>query len=52
MLPAGQTRCEVNMVSITEHTTKTTRHTTFYLAAGPESGPLVIFIHGWAETVA
>lgn len=40
------------MVSITEHTTKTTRHTTFYLAAGPESGPLVIFIHGWAETVA
>jgi soluble epoxide hydrolase / lipid-phosphate phosphatase len=36
-------------VSITEHTTKTDRHTTFYLAAGPESGPLVIFIHGWPE---
>jgi soluble epoxide hydrolase / lipid-phosphate phosphatase len=34
---------------ITEHTTKTARHTTFYLAAGPEDGPLVIFIHGWPE---
>ena len=21
--------------------------TTFYLAAGPKSGPLLIFIHGW-----
>jgi soluble epoxide hydrolase / lipid-phosphate phosphatase len=34
---------------ITEHTTKTPRHTTFYLAAGPENGPLVLFIHGWPE---
>jgi pimeloyl-ACP methyl ester carboxylesterase len=34
---------------ITEHTTKTARHTTFYLAAGPEEGPPVIFIHGWPE---
>lgn len=34
---------------VTEHTTRTDRHTTFYLAAGPESGPLVIFIHGWPE---
>jgi pimeloyl-ACP methyl ester carboxylesterase len=32
---------------ITEHTIKTERHTTFYLAAGPEDGPLVIFVHGW-----
>jgi pimeloyl-ACP methyl ester carboxylesterase len=23
--------------------------TTFYLAAGPETGPLVIFVHGWPE---
>lgn len=36
-------------MSITEHTIKTDRHTTFYLAAGPEDGPLVIFVHGWPE---
>ena len=34
---------------ITEHTVKTRRHTTFYLAAGPKNGPLVIFVHGWPE---
>lgn len=34
---------------ITEHTIKTERHTTFYLAAGPEDGPLVLFVHGWPE---
>jgi pimeloyl-ACP methyl ester carboxylesterase len=33
----------------TEHTVKTRRHTTFYLAAGPEDGPLIIFVHGWPE---
>jgi hypothetical protein len=27
---------------ITEHALKTERHTTFFLAAGPENGPLVI----------
>jgi pimeloyl-ACP methyl ester carboxylesterase len=36
-------------MSVTEHTTKTKRHTTFYLAAGPENGPLIIFVHGWPE---
>ncbi|NOT53922.1 MAG: alpha/beta hydrolase [Deltaproteobacteria bacterium] len=36
-------------MSITEHTVKTPRHTTSYLAAGPEDGPLVIFVHGWPE---
>ena len=34
---------------VTEHTVKTERHTTFYLAAGPTNGPLVIFVHGWPE---
>jgi len=34
---------------VTEHTVKTERHTTFYLAAGPANGPLVIFVHGWPE---
>ena len=36
-------------MALTEHTLKTDRHTTFYLAAGPEDGPLVIFVHGWPE---
>ncbi len=34
---------------VTQHTVKTERHTTFYLAAGPANGPLVIFVHGWPE---
>ena len=34
---------------VTEHTLKTQRHTTGYLACGPESGPLLIFCHGWPE---
>ena len=36
-------------MSITEHTVKTDSHTTFYLADGPEDGPLIIFVHGWPE---
>ncbi len=34
---------------IAEHTLKTDRHTTGYLACGREDGPLVIFVHGWPE---
>jgi pimeloyl-ACP methyl ester carboxylesterase len=28
---------------------QTARHRTAYLAAGPEDGPLMIFVHGWPE---
>ncbi len=35
--------------SVTEHTLKTSRHTTGYLACGPQDGPLLIFCHGWPE---
>jgi pimeloyl-ACP methyl ester carboxylesterase len=34
---------------VTEHTVKTARHTTGYLACGAEGGPLLIFCHGWPE---
>lgn len=35
--------------AITEHVVRSERHTTFYLACGPQDGPLVIFLHGWPE---
>ncbi|MEM7741727.1 MAG: alpha/beta hydrolase [Pseudomonadota bacterium] len=34
---------------LSENVLKTDRHETFYLACGPEDGPLVIFCHGWPE---
>tara|TARA_R110002094_G_scaffold83852_1_gene88431 strand:+ start:325 stop:1344 length:1020 start_codon:yes stop_codon:yes gene_type:complete len=34
---------------ITEHLVKSQRHTTFYLADGPEDGVPIIFVHGWPE---
>jgi pimeloyl-ACP methyl ester carboxylesterase len=34
---------------ITEHCLRSAEHTQFYLACGPEDGPLVIFVHGWPE---
>ena len=33
----------------TEHTFKSARHTTGYLACGIEGAPLLIFCHGWPE---
>lgn len=35
--------------TITEHVAVTPRHTTFYVAAGPTDGPLIVFVHGWPE---
>ncbi len=34
---------------ITEHVCRTPRHTTFYLACGPQDGPLILFLHGWPD---
>ena len=34
---------------VTEHTVKTARHTTGYLACGAEAAPLLVFCHGWPE---
>jgi pimeloyl-ACP methyl ester carboxylesterase len=35
--------------AVTEHTAKSARHTTGYLACGVEEAPLLIFVHGWPE---
>jgi len=37
------------LLSVTEHFMKTARHSSFYLACGLETGPLIIFVHGWPE---
>ena len=34
---------------VTEHVAKSARHTSFYLACGPEDGVPIIFVHGWPE---
>jgi pimeloyl-ACP methyl ester carboxylesterase len=34
---------------VTDHFMRTGRHASFYLASGPEAGPLIIFIHGSPE---
>ena len=34
---------------VTEHTVKTNRHTTGYLACGAEGAPLLVFCNGWPE---
>ena len=34
---------------VTEHFAESGRHSSFYLACGPETGPLIVFVHGWPE---
>src|SRR5215469_3896006 len=34
---------------VTEHTAKTARHTTFYLACGAADATPIVFVHGWPE---
>ena len=36
-------------MKITENFFESSRHKTFYLAAGPESGVPLFFIHGWPD---
>ena len=37
------------VLEVTAHEVSTAGHTTFYLACGPEDGPLVVVVHGWPE---
>jgi pimeloyl-ACP methyl ester carboxylesterase len=37
------------MFPIAERIAKTARHRTFYLSAGAEDAPLIVFVHGWPE---
>lgn len=39
----------MSATQITEHSVQTGPHTSFYLACGPEDGPLIMFVHGWPE---
>ena len=35
--------------TVAEYVVRTGDHQSFYLAAGPADGPMIIFVHGWPE---
>ena len=35
--------------TVAEYVVRTCNHQSFYLAAGPADGPVIIFVHGWPE---
>ena len=39
----------MSTIEITENSVHTKGHHSFYFAAGPEDGPVIIFVHGWPE---
>ena len=39
----------MNVNDTTSHVVEVAGHRTAFLAAGPENGPLLIFVHGWPE---
>jgi soluble epoxide hydrolase / lipid-phosphate phosphatase len=39
----------MRLAQVTEHVATSARHQTFYLASGPENGPVIVFVHGWPE---
>ena len=40
----------MNPAEVTQHSVTVGGHTSFYLASGPEDGPLVMLCHGWPES--
>jgi len=39
----------MDSTTVAEYTVRTGDHQSFYLAAGPADGPMIIFVHGWPE---
>ena len=39
----------MDSATVAEYSVRTGSHYSFYLAAGPADGPLIIFVHGWPE---
>src|SRR5438105_300165 len=42
-------QCPERAMTVTEHTAKSARHATFYLASGAKDATPIVFVHGWPE---